>query len=85
MTSRTNEPLHRTLTKKLSLSMGAGPTKSDNYDEFGNEADVEAVVSESDISSLQSSMGRSGQGNVQFPMIDFCINVKYIKFFQSLQ
>ncbi|XP_008215443.1 uncharacterized protein LOC100123317 isoform X2 [Nasonia vitripennis] len=65
MTSRTNEPLHRTLTKKLSLSMGAGPTRSDNYDEFGNEADAEAVVSESDISSLQSSMGRSGQGSTE--------------------
>ena len=62
VSTRSNEPLHRALSKKLPLS---GSLKhSDNLDEFGTEGDAEAFISESDLSSLQSSMGRSGQGNI---------------------
>lgn len=60
VSSRTNDTLKKTINKKLSLV--SATVKTDYYDEFGNEGDAEAIISESDLSSLQSSMGRSGQG-----------------------
>ncbi|KAJ8688511.1 hypothetical protein QAD02_024306 [Eretmocerus hayati] len=49
--------------RRLPLSVATALAKSDNFDDF--EKDRETVVSESDLSSLQSSMGRSGQGSTE--------------------
>ncbi|XP_011499063.1 PREDICTED: uncharacterized protein LOC105363146 [Ceratosolen solmsi marchali] len=61
MTARTVEPIHRTFNKKLSFNTTStsGQSKIEIFDEISTEGDCEAVVSESDISSLQSSVGRS--------------------------
>jgi BTB/POZ domain-containing protein 8 len=63
MSTRTSEPMQRTFNKKFNLTAAGGMSKSDIFDENGTEGDCEVVVSESDISSLQSSLGRSGQGD----------------------
>ncbi|XP_058809408.1 uncharacterized protein LOC131674636 [Phymastichus coffea] len=64
MANRSAADFHRPYIKKLPLSIPKC-SKLDIFDDFGGEGDVEAVISESDISSLQSSMGRSGQGSTE--------------------
>lgn len=62
ISSKTNDSLIKTCNKKFSSNTSTGTIKTDCYDEFSNEGDADTIVSESDLSSLQSSMGRSGQG-----------------------
>ncbi|XP_008559989.1 uncharacterized protein LOC103580120 isoform X1 [Microplitis demolitor] len=63
--NRTNGPCQvRTLSSRkftsiMSTSLPAKHNKSP-IEEFANEYEVEGIVSESDLSSMQSSMGRSG-------------------------
>lgn len=84
ISSRTSDTLNKAVNKKLSSNI---VTATDYYDEFGNEGDAEAIISESDLSSLQSSMGRSGQGKIftiKFIKLSmqtcFCIKKKIIFF-----
>ncbi|XP_014216574.1 uncharacterized protein LOC106645267 [Copidosoma floridanum] len=63
--TKTSEPLYKALTKKFPLNLNVSLTKSENFEDFGGDADAEAIISESDLSSLQSSMGRSGHGSTE--------------------
>lgn len=61
--SRTNGPM-RTRSRQFSSHMTTSlpPKQKSPLEDLTGERDVEGIISESDLSSMQSSMGRSGAG-----------------------
>ena len=62
--TRTNGPI-RTRPRQFSSHMSTSlpPKQKSPLEDLTGERDVEGIISESDLSSMQSSMGRSGAGN----------------------
>ena len=88
MITRTSGPI-RTRSRQFSSHMSTSlpPKQKSPLEELTGERDVEGIISESDISSMQSSMGRSGAGNFLFIEILYSFyvieisTIQYIIFF----